>query len=91
MPLIKAFPVGLILRGVMTTTLADGKTQSNLFCLGQVILESDGESMSQLGSIILLPGDSDILIGMEFLRKFGLSMLLDPQAESVTLMDEIET
>lgn len=48
LPILEAFPVGLILRGTIPITLADGSTQTKLTCLGEV--HFDGKS--QVGLII---------------------------------------
>ena len=82
-PLLKAFPIGLILRGVMSSILADGSTQPTLYCLGQA--EINGES--KIGIVSLLPSDSDILVGMDFLRKFDLKMTVDSRTNMVQLDD----
>jgi predicted aspartyl protease len=74
LPLLQAFPVGLILNGTMPITLADGSTQTKLTCLGE--LHFDGES--QIGLIIIEPNSTDILVGMDFLRKFERELLVDP-------------
>ncbi len=87
MPIIKAFPVGLILKGVITSTLADGKIQPYLYCLGEVVLETSEETKTKIGIVSLMPTDADILIGMEFLRKFDLRMDVDPASNSLVLSD----
>lgn len=74
LPLLQAFPVGLILNGTMPITLADGSTQTKLTCLGE--LHFDGES--QVGLIIIEPNSTDILVGMDFLRKFERELVVDP-------------
>ncbi|MBI3872209.1 MAG: hypothetical protein HY304_03920 [candidate division Zixibacteria bacterium] len=82
-PLLKAFPIGLVLSGMTNLTLADGKSQSHLYCLGEVLWES----RSEVGIVVLAPPDATILVGMEFLRKFNLTMIVDPQSELLSLHD----
>src|SRR5208337_177788 len=73
LPILEAFPVGLILKGTIPITLADGSTQTKLTCLGEV--HFDGES--QVGLIIIEWQSTDILVGMDFLRKFQRMLVVD--------------
>lgn len=41
LPILEAFPIGLLLRGTMPVTLADGSTQQTLYCLGGIHFEGD--------------------------------------------------
>ena len=81
LPLLQAFPVGLILNGTMPITLADGSTQTKLTCLGE--LHFHGES--SVGLIIIEPNSTDILVGMDFLRKFEMVLVVDPTNNFVKL------
>lgn len=72
MPIVQAFPLGLILTGTTTTILADGSKSSKLTALGKVTL---GER-TEAGVIILGEGQSDILVGMEFLKVFDKCLVL---------------
>ncbi len=72
MPMIQAFPLGLPLFGTTTVTLADGKSQTKLVAQGKAQL-SDKQ---HFGLVILESGSSDVLIGMDFLRAFGLALLV---------------
>ncbi|MEW6052141.1 MAG: hypothetical protein AB1644_13895 [Candidatus Zixiibacteriota bacterium] len=83
LPFLEALKPGLILRGAMPLTLADGKPQTFLYCLGEVLIESK----SDLGIVLISPSD-DVLIGMEFLTQFGLKLIVDPISKSATLTDE---
>ena len=83
MPILEAFPVGLILRGTMDVVLADGSTQTKLTCLGEVTFDGD----SQIGLIVIESRNAQILVGMEFLRKFSKKLVIDPKNESVEIAD----
>ena len=65
----------------MSVTLADGSTQYRLTCLGNANL--DGEM--QVGVIIIEPGSDQVLLGMDFLRKFNMQLILDPINSTVEL------
>jgi predicted aspartyl protease len=73
LPILEAFPVGLILKGTIPITLADGSTQTKLTCLGE--LHFDGES--QVGLIVIEYQSTDILVGMDFLAKFNRKLVVD--------------
>lgn len=85
LPILEAFPVGLILRGTTTITLADGSNQGKLVCLGQV--HFDGQD--QVGVIVIEWQSTDVLVGMDFLKKFGRKLLVDPINGKVELTDAI--
>ncbi len=64
LPFSSAFPVGLVLRGQQSYTLADGSVSSHFICLGTVIFD---------GHEVVVPIDvqsnGPTLIGTEFLKK----------------------
>ena len=74
MPLVEAFPLGLVLASTTTTILADGSQSPKLVALGHVVI---GEE-EQTGAILLNMGSgpSDVLVGMEFLESFQKSLLI---------------
>ena len=82
LPILEAFPVGLILRGTTPITLADGTTQTKLTCLGEV--HFDGERQS--GLIIIEWQSTEILVGMDFLRKFNRKLVVDATNGTVELI-----
>jgi predicted aspartyl protease len=82
MPIIRAFPLGLPLRGSTDVTLADGKTQSRL--MADALVTVGGQSHT--GLVILEPAATDVLLGMDFLRTFSLALLVS--AIGVALVDE---
>lgn len=67
LPILSAFPIGLVLHSTMPITLADGSTQVKLTCLG--CIHCDGQD--QIGVVIIEWQNTDVLVGMEFLKKFG--------------------
>lgn len=81
-PILQAFPIGLILHTTSSVTLADGSTSNKLTCLGQA--ELDGES--KVGLILIEPASDQVLLGMEFLRKFSKRLIVDPILGTVELI-----
>ena len=82
LPILEAFPVGLVLHGTTNVTLADGSSHSKLTCLGFV--EFGGEKEG--GVIIIEEKSTEALLGMEFLKKFKLSFVTDPDIGAVALI-----
>lgn len=82
LPLLEAFPIGLILKGTMAITLADGSNQVKLTCLGNIHFEGKTE----IGLIIIEWQSTEILVGMDFLRKFSLKLVVDAPNNSVKLL-----
>lgn len=80
LPLVHALKVGLILASTASFTLADGSTDHTLLCYGSVKL--DGEE--RVGLISISKGN-DVLLGMEFLRKFKKKLNLDCESNIVRL------
>jgi predicted aspartyl protease len=87
MPMVDAFPLGLVLYGTTTTILADGSTSYKLMAVGTACVGQE----SKLGIVLLNmgAGPSAVLIGMEFLRIFNKSLLLI--RENVILVDSPPT
>ena|SRR5215813_3067117 len=67
MPLLKAFPLGLILYGTTEVTLADGSASPKLTAKAGVTV-TGGDL--KIGVAVLEPTSTDILVGMDFLQKF---------------------
>ena len=84
MPIVLAFPLGLVLTGTTTTILADGSQSFKLTALGKVVLGDKTE----IGLILLNTGSSDILIGMEFLKIFQRTLMIS--SESFVLFENEE-
>jgi predicted aspartyl protease len=88
MPLLKAFPLGLLLYGTVEVTLADGSTAPKITAKGAVHM---GDEL-QVGVVILETSMTDILLGMDFLRKFNRVLFVDQSDGTVMLIksDEFE-
>ncbi len=82
MPMIQAFPLGLILEGTTSVFLADGSTTYNLVAGGKVTIDGT----SKIGSVLLDTGSNEVLVGMDFLRQFKKSLYVSTAC--VLLMDE---
>lgn len=82
-PLIQAFPLGLPLFGTTRLTLADGSTSDRLTALGRITLLGQ---QTKEGVVILEQGSTEILIGMGFIRAFGLALIMTK--DDITLFDE---
>ena len=83
LPILNAFPIGLLLQGTMPITLADGSTQTKLTCLGSI--HFDGAE--QVGIIIIEWQNTDVLVGMEFLKMFKKELRIDPTNNVVEIVD----
>lgn len=81
-PILDAFPIGLLLVSTIPVALADGSVHYKLTCLGMVHLEYQ----SEVGMIIIEPESKQVLVGMEFLRKFKKKLVIDPQNGTVELL-----
>ena len=86
MPIVNAFPLGLLLAGTTSVTLADGKSAPLLTATGRVEIGDQ----SEIGVVILQGGASDILLGMDFLAKFGRVLFIHPNKGLASLMDQKE-
>jgi predicted aspartyl protease len=68
-PFVTAFPIGLILKGQQSYTLADGSTSHYFVCLGTVTL---------LGKSAVVPIDiqpsGPVLIGTQLMKKLGIDL-----------------
>lgn len=74
LPILNAFPIGLLLQGTMPITLADGSTQTKLTCLGSIHFDGAEE----VGIVIIEWQNTDVLVGMEFLSRFRKELRVDP-------------
>lgn len=84
MPLVQAFPLGLILYGTTTVTLADGSSDYKLTAQAMVVMGD----VHEIGIAILEPSSSEVLIGMEFLKTFNRVLFLHPEKSIVTLAEQ---
>jgi predicted aspartyl protease len=84
-PIIQALPLGLVLTGTTSVTLADGQSQVKLVCLGQA--EIDG--ITAVGAVVLEPNAAEILAGIDFLRRFNLRLVVDPLLGHIELVPSV--
>ena len=84
-PILEAFPIGLLLHCTTSVVLADGQTQSKLTCLGMAHIAGE----ARIGSIIIEPQGDQVLLGMEFLREFKKKLVLDPTTGLVELVSTL--
>lgn len=84
MPLVRAFPLALVLSGITSVVLADGSVSPMLIAIG--VARVAGETQS--GLILLDATSSEVLLGMDFLRRFRKALLVYPVSRQVSLMDD---
>ena len=80
-PLVEALPLGLVLSGTTSVTFANGATEYRLTCLGVV----EVDALSEAGVIILEMQGNRAILGMDFLRIFGLELRVEPTSGLVEL------
>jgi clan AA aspartic protease len=80
LPLVYALKVGLILNSTASFVLADGSIQHSLLCLGTIKINGE----ERIGLIAISKG-SDVLLGMDFLKKFKKRLCLDCISNKVKL------
>ena len=85
-PVSKSFPLGLILHGIATFTLADNSEESAFLCLGTARMEDEEKLM-----IFSLTKGNDILVGTEFLASFNAKFELDYKMKKFTLIPQKPT
>jgi len=85
MPLIRAFPLGLILASTVNLVLADGTTVTRLTAYGFVRVENERNP----GVIVLDPGADEVLLGMDFLKKFQRTLVVNSNTPSVELIENV--
>lgn len=84
LPFNHAFSLKLPLEGTVTAILADGSKTANLTALARTSF--GGKTVT--GAVTLAPGSQDILVGMGFLRRFKLGLLM--VSNGILLVDEEE-
>jgi predicted aspartyl protease len=81
-PLLQAFPVGLVLQGTMAMQFANGAVENKLVCLG--FARVDG--IQNIGLIVIENESKQVLLGMDFLKKFGFKLLVCPTTGQIELV-----
>ena len=69
----------LNLWGIKPSILADGSEIYNLVCVGKTRFLGQ----EKFGEIILMPKETDCIVGMEFANAFGFDVLLRPGKEII--------
>lgn len=82
LPIQHAFILGLPLYGATSATLADGSTIDCLTALGALTFAGQ----TKVGVTVLANDSDEALVGMDFLRKFKLTLVLG--SAGVVLMGE---
>lgn len=83
LPIHQAFALALPLQGTLDATMADGRTVTHLTALAEATIEEGGEIVT--GIVSLATNSREILIGMEFLKRFGLGLFMS--GEHVVLFE----
>jgi predicted aspartyl protease len=82
LPYLEAFPLGLVLIGIQSNTLADGSSSSHFVCIGQVCV--DGTCINT--TIDIQPANI-ILLGTKLLKELGKTFILDCSVGKVEIVD----
>jgi len=85
MPVSEMVPLRLKTDGATTVTLGDGSVVDNLVAQGSVTLGNQTVG----GPILLDESSGDVLVGMDFLRRFKLGLIVTQSV--ILLYDEAET
>jgi predicted aspartyl protease len=72
MPMAQALPLGLVLCGQIDVVLADGSGRDRYIAVGNATCSGKARS----GEIVLEPNSEELLVGMKFLRAFGLALVV---------------
>ena len=83
--LAEMVPLNLSTLGATQVTLGDGSTVDDLVASGTLTIGDQ----TQMGSILLNETSHEVLVGLEFLRKFKIGMVITPSL--VVLYDERST
>jgi len=81
-PILVALPLGLVLYGTTSVAFANGDTGLRLTAAAEIVIHEE----SRVGTAVLEPSSTEILVGIDFLRKFGKAVFLS--SRGVTLVDE---
>lgn len=82
LPYIIAFPLGLVLKGIESSTLADGSLSHCFVCSGNVKMDD-----KEVKSAISIKPSCPILIGTQLLKALGKKMDIDFVNEKMELSD----
>ncbi|MDR3559487.1 MAG: hypothetical protein P4L62_02510 [Candidatus Pacebacteria bacterium] len=80
LPYAEAFPLGLVLFGIQSSTLADGSLSHYFVCIGTV--EVDGKSIE---TTIDIQPNCNVLLGTKLLKLLGKILVVDVMNAKVEL------
>ena len=83
-PIVESFPIGLILKGTKSYSLADKSTISNLVCLGTAVFFGNKEVIIPID----VPINGSVLIGAGLLKLIGKNLFIDYEKEKVEFRDK---
>ncbi len=81
-PYTIAFPLGLILMGIQSSTLADGKSSSHFVCIGSICV--DGK---RVNTTIDIQPEGTILIGTKLLKELKKTFVLNCAEGKVEIIE----
>ena len=84
-PLLKAFPLGLVLVGITSVVLADGSTTYRLMALCEASVGGE----EGIDVAILEPKSQEVLVGMQFLTRLKKRLTVCPGLNVVEVADDI--
>src|SRR3989338_27366 len=82
LPYVEAFPLGLVLKGIQSNTLADGSASSHLVCIGEICVDK-----KCVETTIDIQPANIILLGTKLLKELGKTFLLDSLNGKVEITD----
>jgi len=82
LPITTAFTLGLPLYGTASPTLADGTQSTCITAQGKATFSGQ----TKIGVVVLQASSQEILLGMDFLRQFHLSLVVTNK--QILLLDE---
>ena len=86
-PIQEAFSLGLPLEGTTTISLADGSSVVSLTALAKATLLG----RTEVGTVILSFNSEELLVGMDFLRRFKRALVVSQSAGVVLVEDSFST
>lgn len=85
LPYVEAFPLGLVLTGIQSNTLADGSSASHFVCIGQICV--GGKCVTT--TIDIQPANI-ILLGTKLLKELGKTFVLDCMNGKVEIVNSVK-
>lgn len=85
LPYVEAFPLGLVLKGIQSNTLADGSSASHFVCIGQICV-----GKKCVTTTIDIQPANIILLGTKLLKELGKTFVLDCVNGKVEIVDSVK-